>query len=84
MPSYFSRKRKRKKKVTKCFKCVKEFFRRFDFAIFKGVFARIVKVTYFPQVINFSETAHGKVHPRKVNRQIGKDGNRQINNNDKE
>ena len=52
-------------------------------SIFLGVFARIVKVTYFAQVVNFSERVHRKVHPRKVNRQIGKDGNGQTNNNDK-
>ena len=69
---------------------MKKFSRRFDLAnekylsIFLRVFARIVKVTHFAQVINSLERAHGKVHPCKVNRQIDKDGNRQINNNDKE
>ena len=31
-------------------------------------FARIVKVTHFAQVINFRERAHGKIHPRKVDK----------------
>ena len=64
----------RKRIVTKCLKCVKAFWRRFDLVnekyllIFLGVFVKIVKVTYFAQVINFPKIAHGKVHPRKVNR----------------
>ena len=33
-----------------------------------GVFARIVKVTDVAQVINFREKAHGKIHPRKVDK----------------
>ena len=32
------------------------------------VFARIVKVTDVAQVINFREKAHGKIHPRKVDK----------------
>ena len=85
----FSMKTK-KRKVTKRLKCVKEFSSRFRLAnekylsIFLRVFARIVKVTHFAQIINCPKRAHGKVHPRKMNRQIDKDGNRQISNNDKE
>ena len=62
------------RKVRKCLKCVKEFLRRFDLAnekylsIFQGVFARIVKVTHFAQVINFCERAHGKIHLRKIDK----------------
>ena len=37
-------------------------------SVFLGVFARIVKVTHFSQVINFRERAHGKIHPRMVER----------------
>ena len=65
MSSYFSMKTN-KRKVRKCLNCVKEFSGRFDLAngkyssIFLGVFARIVKVTHFRQVINFRERAHGK------------------------
>ena len=33
-----------------------------------AVFARIVKVTDFAQVINFREKAHGKIYPHKVNK----------------
>ena len=64
--------------------------RRFDLAnekylsIFLRIVARIVKVTHFVQVISFHKKAHGKVNPRKAKRQIDKDGNTQINNNDKE
>ena len=53
---------------------MKEFSRRFDLAnrkylsIFLEVFARIVKVTHFIQVINFRERVHGKIHPRKVDK----------------
>ena len=36
--------------------------------IFARVFARIVKVTDFAQVINFRERTQGKIHPRKVNK----------------
>ena len=76
----------KKRKVRKCLECVKESSSRFDLAnekylsTFPGVFARIVKVKHFPQVIIFCEKTRGKVHPRKVNRQVGKYGNRQINN----
>ena len=37
-------------------------------SIFLGVFARIVKVTDFAQVINFRERAHGKILPRKIDK----------------
>ena len=53
---------------------MKEFSSRFDLAngkylsIFLAVFARIVKVTHFAQVINFREKAHGKTHPRKIDK----------------
>ena len=49
---------------------MKEFSRRFDLAnvSFLGVFARIVKVTHFAQVINFREIPHGKIHPHKVDK----------------
>ena len=33
-----------------------------------GIFARIVKVTDFAQVINFREKAHGKIYPHKVDK----------------
>ena len=33
-----------------------------------GVFSRIVKVTDFAQVINFRKRAHGKIYPRKVDK----------------
>ena len=61
---------------------MKEFWRRFDLAdekylaSFLGVFARIVKVAHFAQIINFSKRAQGKDSPSKVNRQLGKHGNR--------
>ena len=64
----------KKGKVTKCLKCVKEFSCSFDLAnekylsVFLGVFAKIVKVIYFAQVITFPESTHGKVHPCKVDR----------------
>ena len=54
--------------------CVKEFSRRVDLAngkywsIFWGAFARIMKFTYFAQVINFRKRAHGKIHSRKVDK----------------
>ena len=59
--------------MRKCLKCVKKFSRRFDLgnvkylSIFLRVFARIVKVTHFAQVINFRERAHGKIHEIKQN-----------------
>ena len=74
--------KKKQRKVKKCLKCMKEFWRRFDLAdekylsIFLGVFARIVKVAHFAQIINFSKRARGKDSPSKVNRQLGKHGNR--------
>ena len=61
-----------KRKVRKSLKFVKGFSRRFDLAnrkhlsIFLGIFARIVKVTHFAQVINFQERPHGKIYPRNV------------------
>ena len=63
-----------KRKVRKCFKCVKEFLGRFDLAnwkylsIFLGAFARIVKVTHFAQVMNFRERIHGKTDSRNVDK----------------
>ena len=69
---------------------MKEFSCRFDLAnekylsVFLGVFAKIVKVIYFAQVITFPESTHGKVHPCKVDRYVEKNGNTQINFNDKE
>ena len=75
-------KKTKQKKVKKCLKCMKEFWRRFDLAdekylsSFLGAFARIVEVTHFAQIIDFSERAQGKDSPRKVNRQLGKYGNR--------
>ena len=73
MSCYFSMKRN-KRKVRKSINCMKEFSRRFDLAyrkylsIFLRVFARIVKVTHFAQIINFRERSHGKIHPRKVDK----------------
>ena len=61
---------------------MKELWCRFDLAddkylsIFLGVFARIVKVTHFAQIIDFSERAQRKDSPRKVNRQLSKYGNK--------
>ena len=55
-----------KRKIRKCLKYVKEFWRRFDsangkyFSIFIGAFARIVKVTHFAHVASFCERAHRK------------------------
>ena len=55
-------------------KCMKEFSRRFyltngkHLSIFLGFFARIVNVTHFAYVINLREKAHGKIHPRKVDK----------------
>ena len=63
-----------KRKVRKCLKCVKKYSCIFDLAngkylsIFLVIFARIVKVTHFAQVINFCESVHGKIHPRKVDK----------------
>ena len=59
-----------KRKVRKSLSCVKEFSRRFDLTngISARGFARIVKVTDFAQFINFREKAHGKIHPRKVDK----------------
>ena len=37
-------------------------------SIFPGFFSRIVKVTHFFQVINFRKRAHGKIHPRKLDK----------------
>ena len=37
-------------------------------SIFLGVFARIVKVTHFTQVINFRDKSHGKIHLREVDK----------------
>ena len=58
MKLFFNEKKQNKcKEMPKCI-CMKEFLRRFDLAngkylsIFLGVFARIVKVTNFAQVIN--------------------------------
>ena len=73
MSSYFLMKTN-KIKFWKCLKCVKEFSRRFDLvnvkylSIFLGFFAKIVKVTHFAQVIKFLERAHGKIDPRKVDK----------------
>ena len=73
MSSYFSMKTN-KRKVRKCLKCVEEFLRRFNvgngkyLSVFLVVFARIVKVTHFPQVTNFCERAHGKIYPPKVDK----------------
>ena len=53
---------------------MKEFSRRSDLtnetylSVFLGVFARIVKVTDFAQVINFREWAHGKILPSKIDK----------------
>ena len=63
-----------KRKVRKCLQYVKKFWRRFNLAkktylsIFLGVFAIIVKVTHFAQIINFGERAHGRIHPRRVDK----------------
>ena len=75
MSSYFSMKAN-KRKVWKCLKCVNEFSRRFDLAngkylsIFLEVFARIVKITHFAQVINVHERAYGKIHLHKVDKKL--------------
>ena len=37
-------------------------------SIFLGLFARIVKVTYFVQVINFRERSYEKIHPHKIDK----------------
>ena len=62
------------RKITKCFKRVKEFPGKFDLAnwkylsIFLRVFARIAKVAHFAQVMKFRERAHGKIDSRKVDK----------------
>ena len=71
--SHFSMKTN-KRKITKCLKYLQEFSRRFVLAngkylsIFLGIFARISEVTHFAQVINFRKRTHGKIHPRKVDK----------------
>ena len=73
MSSYFSMKTNIRK-ITKCFKRVKEFPGRFDLAnwkylsIFLRVFARIAKVAHFAQVMKFRESPHGKIDSRKVDK----------------
>ena len=51
---------------------MKGFSRRFDLSNRKylslEVFTRIAKVTHFAQVINFRDTAQGKIHPRRVDK----------------